>query len=211
MTPRAGCRASVGAAQGGGVRRDGQRHPRLLAARAAEQRGDRPAGAPNGQAAVRARQPCCLTPNAAFALQITEKDAEVLQHLTDIDCSESENSFKLVFHFDKNDHFDHDTLVRLLGGTAGRQRLPSAVCPQNVICRAEQGVHHGAWGQRDAAGRRGHQDPVEAGQGPHSQGVPCSGLPAVQPLAASAASIAACACSQTSTRGAGLTLLLGCS
>ena len=35
----------------------------------------------------------------------------MLQHLNDIDCAESENGFKLIFHFDKNEHFDHDTLV----------------------------------------------------------------------------------------------------
>ena len=65
---------------------------------------------------------CCVTPIHHYKVicllpQITDKDAPVLHHLTDISSQDSEKGgFKLVFRFAKNDYFDHETLVRLHAG-----------------------------------------------------------------------------------------------
>ncbi len=55
------------------------------------------------------------------AVQLSQKDEEILTHLTNIECEELEPEededgdelagFRLSFHFDKNSFFDHDVLV----------------------------------------------------------------------------------------------------
>ena len=55
------------------------------------------------------------------ALQLSQKDEEILAHLTDIECEELEPTededgdelagFKLTFRFSKNPNFDHESLV----------------------------------------------------------------------------------------------------
>ena len=62
---------------------------------------------------------CILTQMGA--LQLSQKDEEILAHLTDIECEELEPTededgdelagFKLTFHFSKNANFDHESLV----------------------------------------------------------------------------------------------------
>ena len=58
------------------------------------------------------------------AVQLSQKDDEILTHLTNIECEELEPEededgdelagFRLSFHFDKNPFFDHDVLVSSL-------------------------------------------------------------------------------------------------
>ena len=65
---------------------------------------------------------CILT--QLNALQLSQKDEEILAHLTDIECEELEPTededgdelagFKLTFHFGKNANFDHESLVGCL-------------------------------------------------------------------------------------------------
>ena len=62
---------------------------------------------------------CILT--QATALQLSQKDEEILAHLTDIECEELEPTededgdelagFRLTFHFSNNANFDHEKLV----------------------------------------------------------------------------------------------------
>ena len=65
---------------------------------------------------------CILT--EVTAVQLSQKDEEILAHLTDIECEELEPTededgdelagFKLTFHFGKNPNFDHEQLVGCL-------------------------------------------------------------------------------------------------
>ena len=58
------------------------------------------------------------------ALQLSQKDEEILKHQTDIECEELEPTededgdelagFRLTFHFSKNTNFDHEKLVGCL-------------------------------------------------------------------------------------------------
>ena len=60
---------------------------------------------------------------APVSQQVSEKDAAILQHLTDIESSDSDTGFKLVFQFSQNDFFDHATLVRPCGLVPASQQL----------------------------------------------------------------------------------------
>ena len=79
----------------------------------------------------------CLLP------QITDKDAPVLQHLTDISSQDSEKGgFKLVFRFAKNEFFDHETLVRQ---SPCSKLEPWHLCAMGLMhrCPAGEGVRDG--------------------------------------------------------------------
>ena len=60
-------------------------------------------------------------PDWQRAVQLSQKDEDILEHLTNIECEELEGEededgdeiagFRLSFHFAKNPFFDHDVLV----------------------------------------------------------------------------------------------------
>lgn len=72
--------------------------------------------------------------------QLTEKDEEVLKHLTDISVSELApepdedgdeiGGFKLIFHFSANPFFSHTELVRM------SQSLLAPLHPYRGVCKA---------------------------------------------------------------------------
>lgn len=74
-------------------------------------------------------------------MQLSQKDEEILAHLTDIECEELEPTededgdelagFKLTFHFGKNPNFDHEQLVG---------------CLHLYIAPARISSHQGHWG-----------------------------------------------------------------
>ena len=67
------------------------------------------------------------------AVQLSQKDEEILAHLTDIECEELEPTededgdelagFRLTFHFSKNTNFDHEKLVGCLFLDIGPARM----------------------------------------------------------------------------------------